>query len=733
MRSVPARAVLRSSVGVLALTAAASAQAQETAAEAPVLLEAIRVESDPLGRPLNDLGTGIVVLSGDDLKQRDEATLGDTLDGVPGIATDSFGGGASRPVIRGQTAPRVKVLSDGSGLLDASEVSPDHQIPVEPLLLDGIEILRGPSALLYGGGAIGGAVNLLDTKIPSEVPENGVEGAVDLRAGRGDGELSGAGGLTFGVGRIAIRLEGALRDLDDYRTPFYTPPSHEEHGHDDHGHDDHDDHGHDDHGHDDHDDHDHDEEHEEAEGFDRLPGSWNRSQTGTVGASLVGDDGYVGLAYTERRAQYGLPGHSHDYEDCHPHGAHLHCGTHEEHGPDDHDEDHGDEHEHDHAHGVPEVDLVSRRLDLRSDWADPFAGVERLRIRGGYTDYRHDEIEDGVISTTFRNEGYDLRTELAHQPVAGLRGIVGFQFQDNDFSATGVESFIPQTNTRNGAVFVLEEIRFGDLRFEGAVRQEWQRTTAQGGPSRSHAPFSVSLASHWEFVPEYIASLTVARSQRAPHVQELYADGVHLATNTYEIGNSDLDEETAHSIELGLRKTGGPLTFAAGAYYYDYDGYIYARTLDQHEDFRLVEYDQRDAAFTGIEGSTSYRFAPFLSGTLFGDYVMAEFADGSNLPRIPAARLGARVDVEQGRWTAGLEYYRVFDQNQVASFETETPGYDMVNLTVAYDIDVGRTQSQVYLRATNLLDETALNHSSFIKDLAPLRGRHVSIGLSTRF
>ena len=151
----------------------------------------------------------------------------------------------------------------------------------------------------------------------------------------------------------------------------------------------------------------------------------------------------------------------------------------------------------------------------------------------------------------------------------------------------------------------------------------------------------------------------------------------------------------------------------------------------------LVDFFVKQYTLTSIprlfEGSTSYRFAPFLSGTIFGDYVMAEFADGSNLPRIPAARLGARVDVEQGRWTAGLEYYRVFDQNQVASFETKTPGYDMVNLTVAYDIDVGRTQSQVYLRATNLLDETALNHSSFIKDLAPLRGRHVSIGLSTRF
>lgn len=699
---MPARTVLMSAVSAIAVSTTANAQEAPSGATA-TLLDRIIIVSDPLGRSQNAVAAGVVVLDGEELQRRSESTLGETLDGIPGINSDTFGGGASRLVIRGQTAPRVKVLSEGAGLFDASDVSPDHAIPVEPMLLDGIEILRGPSALVYGGGAIGGAVNLLDSKIPTHVPENGIEGMIDLRGGIGDGELSGAGGVTVGAGNIALRLEAAHRDIDDYRVPYYVPPSHAGH------------------------DHDHDHGHEDAEGFSRLPGSFNRASTVTLGGSWIGADGYIGVAYTERRSRYGLPGHSHEYDDCHPHGTSLHCGGH---GHGDHDHDH--EHDHAAAH-IPVVDMLSRRLDMRGEWNDPFAGVERLRFSGGYTDYRHDEIDDGEPATTFENDGFDMRTEVQHAPIAGLHGVLGVQFSDNDFVAEGEEGFIPQSNTRNGAVFVMEEYELGDWRFEGALRQEWQRTTAENRPDASHSPFSASLAAHWNFAPGYTGSVSLARSQRAPHVQELYARGIHFATSTYELGNPELAEESANSIEIGLRKTEGPTTFSASLYRYDYDGYIYAQTLDRHEDFRLVRYTQRDAVFTGVEGSIGHEFTPFLTGTLFGDYVVAEFDDGSALPRIPAARLGVRADFSHGRWSGGVEYYRVFEQDRIADFETATPGYDMLNASVAYRFGSGPFSSELYLRGTNLLDETALNHASLIKTQAPLRGRHIAFGLRTRF
>jgi iron complex outermembrane receptor protein len=208
---------------------------------------------------------------------------------------------------------------------------------------------------------------------------------------------------------------------------------------------------------------------------------------------------------------------------------------------------------------------------------------------------------------------------------------------------------------------------------------------------------------------------------------------VHLATNTYEIGDPNLSEETAHSGELSLRKTEGPTTFAASVYHYAYQGYIYAQTLDQYEDFRLIRYQQRDARFTGVEGSVSHEFSPYIAGTVFGDYVVARFDDGSSLPRIPAARLGVRADVTYEQWSGSLEYCRVFEQDQIADYETETAGYNMVNASIAYDFGVGPFKNQVYLRGTNLLNEVALNHTSFIKDVAPLRGRHIGFGIKTKF
>ena len=642
----------------------------------------IVVTGDPLGRSAKDVISSVAVVRGEDLDHRRQSTLGETLTGLPGVNSDTFGGGASRPVIRGQTAPRVKVLTDGSALMDASEVSPDHAVSGEPLLLDGIEILRGPSALLYGGGAIGGAVNLIDKKIPTALPDDGFEGVAEVRLGSADNERAGVVGVTGGAGNFAIRLEAAGRRADDYGVPEWPE--------------------------------------------DTLDGSFNRSRTATLGLSWVGSRGYLGAAYTDQRSTYGLPGHSHEYEDCHPHGSSLHCGGHDH----DHEHEHGESDE----HGAPIVELKSKRVDLRGELRDPVAGVERIRLRGGYTDYAHDEIDDGVVATTFTNKGYDTRIEAQHAPIGALRGVIGVQTARSDFAAVGAESFIPKSRTTNSAIFLLEELELGDWRFEGALRQEWQDARAQGRVDTSHSPFSASAAGTWRFAPDYALSLSVARSQRAPSAQELYARGVHLATNTYEIGTATLDVETANSVELGLKKTGGATTFSASAYRYAYDGYIFARTLDQFEDFRLIRYSQADATFTGVEGEVRHALAPGLSAAVFGDYVRAEFDDdGGDLPRIPAGRLGVRGDFARGDWTGNLEYVRVFEQDRIAQFETKTPGYDMVNGTLAYDFASGGFASQMFVRGTNLLDEQALNHASFITDVAPLRGRNFAVGLRTKF
>ncbi|VFR42837.1 Zinc-regulated outer membrane receptor [plant metagenome] len=676
----------------LAVAFAAPAMAQDNPAAPVRQLAPVTVSASPLATDADNMATPSAVMEGDALTLRRKGTLGDTLDGEPGIHADTFGGGASRPVIRGQTAPRVRVLSDSAELMDASTVSPDHAIAVEPMLSRRIEVLRGPSALLYGGGAIGGVVNVLDNRIPTAVPENGIEGEAELRGATGTKERAGAVGITGGSGNLAVRVEGMKRESDDYRVPDWSSRS--------------------------------------------VPGSYQRSGSGSVGASWITSRGYVGASYSFMESRYGLPGHSHEYEGCHPHGDHLHCGGHDhDHG--DHEEEGHEGHDHDHDHGgdVPYVKLRSERGDLRGEYRDPFAGFEKIRFRAGVTQYRHDEIEGGEVGTRFTNRGYDGRLELTHKPIMGWRGVVGLQGASSTFGADGEEGFLPESRTRTAGLFLLEEYRLADWRFELGARQDWQRIRlTDGADSRRDTGNSFSAAAIWDFAPQYSVALSLSRSQRLPSAQELYADGIHLATNTYEVGDANLDKETSRNIDLTLRKKAGDTTFSVSAFHNRVRNYIYANTLDQFEDFRLIQYSQRDAEFTGIEAQVRHRFTPVFSAGVFGDYVRGKFAnDDGNLPRIPAGRAGVRLNADWQQWGSELTFTRVFRQSRVTSYESETPGYNLLDALVTYDTDIGNARAQVYLRGNNLLNELAYNHTSFISRLAPLPGRSVMLGLRTTF
>jgi iron complex outermembrane receptor protein len=323
----------------LPFVSALTAHATDTDRELPT----VRISATALDEDAENIAASFSVLDGERLFERTQGTLGDTLNGLPGVHSDTFGGGATRPVIRGQSAPRVKVLADSASLFDASEISPDHAITSEPFLIDRVEVLRGPAALLYGSGAIGGVVNLLDKRVPAARPESALEGAVAVRGATVSREKAAMAELTGRAGEnLVFHLEGATRDADDYRVPDL----------------------------------------EEA----RADGTHAKSSSGSAGLSWVGDNGYLGLAYLYRDDGYGLPGHNHEYEECHPHGSALHCESHE--GEED-EHEHDEEHEHE---AIPQIALLSKRLDLRGEIRNPFSGVERVRLRASDTDYRHDEM-----------------------------------------------------------------------------------------------------------------------------------------------------------------------------------------------------------------------------------------------------------------------------------------------------------------------------------------------------
>ena len=685
---------------ILTLWGTGLAHAQANAQAAPPTagsLPPVTVSASGLQLGANDMTTPTAVLEGDELVRRREATLGETLGNEPGITSSHFGAGASRPIIRGMDGPRVKVLSDGAELHDASTISPDHAVVSEPLLATQIEVLRGPSALVYGNGAVGGVVNVLDGKVPTAIPQKGIEGSAELRANTGAGEGAGAFSLTGGAGNLAVHVEGVARDAGDYRVGKGWAP--------------------------------------DGEPTRKVPGSFNRTDTGSVGLSWVGDRGYLGAAYTRQTAKYGLPGHNHSFEGCHTHGNHLHCGAHDEEDGHDHGaEEHGD---------VPVVDLRSERLDIRGELRNPFTGFSALRLRAGVTDYVHDEVEDGTIATTFKNKAYDTRIELQHEPLAGFKGVVGLQTSQRKFSAIGEEAYVQPTVTRKTGLFVLEEYRlndwYGDWRFEAALRHDRQTAEAlasgsAGGTERSHNGTSASLGAVWKFTPGYQVGTSFTRASRAPSAEELYARGLHMATSTYERGNANLRSETSQNIDLSLKKTSGDTTFGVSVFRNRISNYIYGRTLDEVDGLQLLQYSQADATFTGIEGQVRQRVTRNMGVTLFGDTVRAKLDGGGLLPRIPATRAGVRLDANWNAWEGQVEWVQVARQNRVAAFETATPGYGMLNLGVSYRGQLSSgTPWQVYLKANNLTDRLAYAHTSFIKNAAPLMGRNITVGVKVAF
>lgn len=679
-------------VMAMAAVTCVNAQAVEPISAPTQTLATIQVSAHPLNRSADDLISPSNIVESERLFQQASSTLAEALDRQLGVRAETFGAGAARPVIRGQTAPRVKVLSDGAALLDVSEISPDHNISVEPMLAERVEILRGPATLLYGGGAIGGVVNVLDRKIPTTMPEQGAQGQAGLRINTAAAERAAVFGITTALSdNLALRLEGVSRKATEYRAPKSFSMTHED---------------------------------GDVESPKRISGTATEGDQVSVGLSWIDDRGYLGVAYSKNSNDYGLSGHSEEYHDCHRHGLSLHCGAHDDH-----------EDEQDHSAAAPLIKLRSERVDLRGELANPIAGIEKLRLRAGLTDYQHQEIEDGSVATTFSNRGYDTRLELEHQPLAGWRGVIGLQQQQAELSVKGEESFLPTTDTRSSSLFLLESYQWQDWHVELGARQEWQQISPDNTqPESSLRGTSASVSALWDFAPNYSLVGSVSRSQRLPHAQELYANGVHVATNTLELGDARLGAETSLNTELGLRRTDADLTFNAQLFYNRVDDYIYANSLDRFENFRLIQYTQADAEFIGAEAELSYAFTPSLSATVFADHVEGRLRGGEDLPRIPATRWGSRLNHTWQDWQGEIEWYQVNTQNNIASFEQVTPAYQMLNATLSYEgMTANQEQYRLFVRGSNLLDEVAYNHTSFLSNVVPMMGRNLSLGVQVSF
>ncbi|OZA31107.1 MAG: TonB-dependent receptor [Hydrogenophilales bacterium 17-61-9] len=434
----------------------------------------------------------------------------------------------------------------------------------------------------------------------------------------------------------------------------------------------------------------------------------------SMGGSFIGERGFVGASVAQLESLYGIPG----------------------------------------ADGT-QIDLKQRRYDLAGELDDPFRGFKRLKLRMGYNDYQHAEIEgSGETGTRFDNRGFEGRVELLHAPVANWQGVLGVQLQDRSFSAIGEEAIVPATQSRSTGLFLVEERNWARWRLElgGRAERATQNPLDSANPSRAFNLYSASAGVLWKFKDGYGLGLSATQGQRAPATEELYSDGPHTATRAYQTGNHALVKETAHNIDLSLRKTAGAVKWKANVFHNRIGNYIFERsadtdgdgvadrvddagTLDPDGEYLVQNVAQTGARFYGAEAEAVFTLLPgALDLRLFADTVRGKLDRGGNVPRTPPHRFGLQLDHQAGAWAANLSVVRAARQNRLAELETATPAYTLANAEVSYrikqDKSIGYT---VFVQGKNLLDNEIRVHTSYLKDVAPLPGRAFVLGLRGQF
>lgn len=656
--------------------------------------EVLKVYSTPLQTPQEKMATPVAVFTQEELRANRSASIAETLTSLPGFHASFFGGGSVHPVIRGMSGNRVKVLHSGSDLMDVSSIGADHAITSEPFLSQRIEVLKGSSALLYGGGTIGGAINVIDSKIPMSVPEKGYDGELQYQYDSVSKGNIGAAGLTLGQDNLALRIEGTKRYQSDYNQPA---PLHQGESR-------------------------------------RLAGSYQDNQSANIGASWIFDEGYIGIGYGEQHRRYGLPGHTHfhDHEEEHHHVSTRPPVTGHHH---DHNHEYPDEQ---HEHGMPYIIMESKRWDLRGEKSNPFAGVESVRFSAARTHYHHDEKEGHEVSTQFKNKGDELRFSFTHQPILGWRGVIGGQFNQRDFSAYGEEAYVPSTKTKNHALFLLEEYQLGDFRYELGFRQEWQsllNRETQKNNKQNASSISAGLA--WNFTQDYFLNLSLSHTKRLPVAEELYANGVHAASRTIEKGDPNLTAEAANNIDIGITKVTGDIQFNISSYYNRINNYIYGQFTgtELNNGYRSLRYVQNDAQFKGIEGNIDYYYNQDSLIGISGDYVRANLLHNKgNIPRIPAYRLSTYIKHSiTDNLTGQIRVDHFGKQNKTADYETLTDAYNTVSLGSEYIGYLDQTHYTLYAKINNIFDAKGKDSTSYIKDEMYLPGRNIILGATLTF
>jgi len=668
------------------LTLPALAQVGDAAAVST--LKPVLITGNPLRN--TELSPPASVLSGEQLLLKRGSSLGETLAEEPGVSSSYFGPNSNRPVIRGLDGDRVRMLSNSGASVDASSLSFDHALPIDPLVIERVEVLRGAGALLYGGSAVGGVVNTLDNRIP-KTALSGLSGQGELRLGGAANERSGSVLVEAGNKAFALHADAFDRRSDDLRVPRFSGVA----------------------------------DGETLAPSTRVRNSASEARGGALGASATFAQGYAGVSVDDYRNTYGTT-----------------------------------------IEPDVTIRMQSQRLATAGEWRDEQAPVRRLSWQASRTSYEHQEVEgSGAVGTTFKSRGSSGRLELEHAPLGAVRGVLGLQLDNSDFSALGDEAFVPSTRTRSSALFGLEQWSEGALSLGVGLRAESVKVTSLGDAagsaeprfgtanSRSFAPRSASLSAGYKLDEHWSLSANLSSTQRAPVYYELYANGLHLATGSFEVGDANLALERARGIDLGLQWQQGHSLVRAQVFSTRFASFIAldatgAMISTPDEEGGVSEtpeyrFTAVRARLQGFELEARHRLPESLTGRdwqldLSGqlDAVQGRnLNSGEPLPRLAPLRAGLALEARHGPWGMKLELRRTNAQHRVNAQDQATAGYTMLKAALTRQFSLGSSDATWFLKLDNLNNALAYSSSSMLqmRGLSPLPGRSVQTGVQLRF
>lgn len=654
-----------------------------------VRLDQIVVSAGPDEKSLFDLAQASSILTGDALRRQTQPTLGETLAGTAGVNSTYYGPGASRPIIRGLGGDRIRVLTNSVGTLDASNISPDHNVAVEPLFASSIEVLRGPAAMLYGSSAVGGVVNVIENRIPPAAGDGQAHGAVELRAWGPAHERAGVLALNAGNANFALQLDAMRRKTDDIDIPGVARI---------------------------------DAEAPADQPSGTLPNTASDTKDFSLGGAWFGQAGHFGTSVKRYETFYGVPN----------------------------------------GEAAPvAIDLHQTRFDFDGEITQPFGAFRGARVRAGLGQYEHRELDGEEVGTAFHNDAWEGRLELPHVAVGPFTGTIGLQAARSDFAAVGEEVVTPPSVTSSYAIFALEEMKWEGATLQFGLRHERQRIQlgdvpddlpeVPGYAARSHElrrleGTSASGGVVMHPAKDYALGFTIAYTERLPTTQEIFSNGPHGGTAAYEIGSAALEREQSLGFDASLRKRSGFLTGSISAFVNRFHGYIFEQVLATDalpatidlNGLTPYQFVARDAEFHGGEAEITLHLLDGENQRLhlevMADYVRAKnTTDHAPLPRIPALRAGAELRYAIGRWQMIAGARHTFRQDWFTANESMTPGYTLVSAAISYELRFGPSTCELFARGENLTNAEARMHASFLKDLAPLPGRGVVLGVRWGF